>query len=239
MVAIEKEKKHRYVERTVENETDFNLHIKEMISVLKNEKIKENIYVKNIKLSNHAFERFQERINKGFDLMRATRYVKNDLKNAVRVGVILSFEGRINVLYAYNNIGYYLSPDLKTVVTIVLYENVNEEIVCYLAEKHNVNSSDLTVEEIQNLHKKEVLELEGLEKEQCEILMKLEEEVTRTKSLCRDLILQANSRRKEKGYKSLISSNNYKLKIEGRKLFKISIKKRVVLRSMVALIKGE
>lgn len=236
---MKKQREYRYVQKRVETETSYNIHVKEMISVLKNDKIKENIYVKKVKLSNHAFLRFYERINKDMNLSQATRYVRSELSKAVRVGTIVSYDGRVNVLYIRDSVGYHMSPDLKTVVTIGLYNELNVELVKELKREYGISKSYLDECELLDIHKRKLKCLELDEKTQCESLLKLEEETSKTKDICRGLILQAGTERKRRGYKKLISEHSYALKIEGRKLFRTSIKKRLVLRSMASLIKGE
>lgn len=231
-------KKYRYTERKVETETDYNLHVKEMISVLKHEKMKQNIYIKHVKLSNHAYQRFQERIDKSFDLQRATRYVKNDLKDSRRIGTILSFDGRISILYVKDKVGYHMSPDLKTVVTIGIYDELNESLVeDLLANKGlDLSLSDLSREDLIKLHLEELELLEEQENIQCEYLLKIEKDVANMKALCVDLIAHSDKHWKKKKFKETISGQSYILKGEGRKLFKLSSRKRIVLRSLTALI---
>lgn len=231
-------KKYRYAERKVETETDYNLHVKEMISVLKHEKMKQNIYIKHVKLSKHAYQRFKERIDRNYDLQGATRYVRDELKDSRRIGTILSLDGRISILYVKDKIGYHMSPDLKTVVTIGIYNELNQSLVEDLLINKGLSSdySNLSREELIKLHLDELESLEMQESVQCEYLLKVEKDVETTKALCKDLIAHSNTHWKKKGFKETISGQSYILKGEGRKLFKLSSRKRIVLRSLTALI---
>lgn len=226
-----KTKQYRYVERSFETETDFNIHIKEMIQMLKYEKVKENIYVKNVKLSTHGYERFAERIDGSMTLNEATRFVRKELKDAKRVGLITSYHGRLSVLYAKDQIGYYLSPDLKTLVTVSKCKEVTYEPI-----KQLMLNKVLTKEELIQLHMGALEKVEEIEQRQVKQLLKVESDFTETKRICSDLIRNADKHWKKQGYKDAIRTLSYNLKLEGRKLFKISFEKRQILRSLTSLL---
>lgn len=225
-------KNYRYVEKTCGTQTDYSIHVKELINSLKHEKIKENLYIKHVKLSNHAYMRFQERVNPNMSLSTATRYIRGLLKDAKRVGSIVSYDGRLSVLYTSNGLDMYLSPDLKTLITLSPSDNVNLD----LFKSKLPEDRELTKDELLQLHLDEIAILEEEERKQLDVLLRIESNVSETKDICKDLITTIGRRHRTKPIREVIGEQSYLLKKEGKKMFKISIRKRMLLRSMIALL---
>ncbi|MGG0794737.1 hypothetical protein ABE137_12125 [Brevibacillus laterosporus] len=220
---------YRYVKRQFRNEKAYNLHVKEMIEMIKQEEIKKNLYVKGIKLSNHAYKRMKQHF-KVKDMVIATRMVKEMLSKAVRISCIISYEGRINVLYAYNQIAFYLSPDLKTVVTVNRY---------FKARTPNLNKvhKDIDKNSLIKLYLKHLRRIEEKERVQTAKILDIERRVRESVKACESLlhIGRGGGVRRKREIKALISEQNLHLKQEGWKLFHIKLKKKHICKSLVAL----
>jgi len=225
---------YRYVTGKGEREKDLNKHIREMIQVLKHEKIKKNIYIKNITLSSHAFERYNEIFEREKDIVVATRNVKELLKRAVRIGTVLSYDGRVNVLYACEKHGIYLSPDLKTIVTINKYESIIYTPITNEINEKRKKGIEFSKEELLEMHFAEIKRLEKLEEELINKVLSLEKRVTESVDIYTNL-LKKRCKLNKKDIRKHISEQNYNLKVEGRKLFNIKTQKRHVCKSVVAL----
>lgn len=222
----------RYVKRQYQGEFEVNLHIKEMIAMLVNEPIKQNLYVKAVKLSDHAYERFQQYIGEQ-NLASATRTVKEMLSKAVRIGAMLAFDGRINVLYAYQQTAIYLSPDLKTVVTINKCDQLTYRPI--LRRVKNLDNK----EELLNLHMRYLKQIEEKEEQQVQLILEIEQKVRETvDSYAEMLSIVSKGRKRSNGkmIKDLIAEQNLQLKLAGRKLFETKVEKRRIAKSLVSLI---
>jgi hypothetical protein len=219
---------YRYVKRRFKNEKQFNIHVREMIAVLKNEEVKQNLYVRGIKLSNHAFERMQQHFGVN-NIATATRMVKDMLSKAVRIGTVLAYDGRINVLYAYQQIAIFLSPDLKTVVTINKYTDVT-----YNPIRNKVDNC-IDKDKLIKLHLERLKQIEEEEQEYINRILSLEEKVRKEIGKCVSLMRMSRRYDTKKHVKSLISNLNHKLKKEGWKLFNLKVQKRHICKSLVAL----
>lgn len=230
-----KKKNYRYVEKTCNTQTDYSIHVRELINSLKHEKIKESLYVKHVKLSNHAYVRFQERVNPDMSLATATKHVRDLLKDAKRVGSIVSYDGRLSVLYTSEGLDMYLSPDLKTLITISQSDGLNLEL---LKDKLPTDR-ELTKDELLQLHLDEIALLEEEERKQLDVLLKIESNVSETHDICRDLITTIGRRHRTKSIREAIGEQSYLLKKEGKKMFRISVRKRMLLRSMTGLLQKE
>lgn len=89
--------------------------------------------VNKLRLTNHAYQRIKERFNLNCDKEGALNYCKGRLKNAERIGIIVSKEGEETVLYAIGREAYYLSLDETTIKTVtknvkITYEPIKEKI---------------------------------------------------------------------------------------------------------------
>ncbi|TVX85985.1 hypothetical protein [Paenibacillus agilis] len=225
---MSKEKEYRYTKSKGEFEKEFNMHIREMIEMMKNEEVKNNLYVKAVKLSTHAFKRMKQHFN-SVDMVVATRTAKEMLKHAVRIGTVLSYDGRINVLYAYRQTAFFLSPDLKTVVTVNRFPEVT-----YKPLLKNVREG-VEREAMLELHFDHLREMERKEEEQIRLILSIEEKVREATEQCAIMLRIVRGGGRKKNIKKLISEQNNHLKIEGRKLFELKIKKRHLCKSLVAL----
>lgn len=220
---------YRYVQTKKKKESQFNVHVKEMIEMIKNEEIKQNLYVKGVKLSKHALERIDEHFDVS-NLATATRMIKDMLKKAKRIGAVLAFDGRINILYAYDKTAIYLSPNLKTVVTINRYKDCIYEPIKEILEKNGLDK-----ESIVQLHYKYLKEIEREEKQQVKKMLDIEEKVREANSYYETILTVGRGGRGRKmKVKEMISQHNHELKREGWKLFKIKVEKRHICKSLVS-----
>ncbi|OME54097.1 hypothetical protein BSK59_16075 [Paenibacillus odorifer] len=225
---MSKDKEYRYAKSRGEHEKQFNVHIREMIEMMKHEEVKTNLYVKAIKLSSHAFERMEQHF-KISSLATATKVVKDMLKCAVRIGTVLSYDGRINVLYAYRQTAFFLSPDLKTVVTVNKFQKVSYKPLIRKAKE------GLDREEILELHFNYLREIEKQEEEQMRLILSIEEKVREDTASCATMLSLVKGGGRKQGIKQLITEMNAHLKAEGRKLFELKVEKRHLCKSIVAL----
>lgn len=225
---MRKDKEYRYAKSKGEHEKQLNIHIREMIEMMKHEQVKENLYVKAIKLSSHAFERMEKHF-KVTSLATATKIAKDMLKHAVRIGTVLSYDGRINVLYAYRQTAFFLSPDLKTLVTVNKFPNIT-----YKPLLNRVND-DLDREKMLELHFNHLREIEKKEDEQIQLILSIEQKVRETTAQCATMLSLVKGVGRKRDIKRLISEMNAHLKAEGRKLFELKIEKRHLCKSIVAL----
>lgn len=221
---------YRYVTKVKDNEKKINVHMKEMISVLKYNEIKTNLYVKGVKLSSHAIERCGEMF--GVGSATASKMIKDMLKNAIRIGSVLAYDGRQNVLYAYNKTAIFLSPDLKMVVTINRYY----DDVMYDKVKKILLKTKLTDQEVVNLHVKLIRDIEKIEIDLEEKILKINNKVEETTNMYKTILEFGKGRSRKKTVKEMISEHNYMLKIEARKLFELKIQKRHICKSLVNLV---
>lgn len=221
-------KEYRYVTEKKEREKQANIHVKEMIQVLKNEKIVNNLYVKAVKLSAHAFKRFQELFNITSEAT-ANKMVKEMLKKATRIGAVLAYDGRVNVMYAVDQMAIFLSPDLKTVVTVNKYE---EDDVGY---KPIVNKK-LSRDKIIDLHFKYISEIENQEEKFQKKMMNIETNVSEAISLYENILIHGKGYSRKREIKKMISEQNLMLKEEGWKLFNLKVKKRHICKSLASIL---
>jgi hypothetical protein len=222
---------YRYVQRKHKSESQLNLHVKEMIEMIKNEEVKDNLYVKGIKLSSHALERMEEHFGIS-NVATATKMIKDMLSKAKRIGSVLAYDGRINVLYAYDKTAIFLSPNLKTVVTINRYADVTYKPIMKDVDKDSIDKQSLI-----ELHFKHLSEIERQEEQQIKRMLEIDSLVNEANQQYQ-LILDVGSRGKgrRKQVKGLISDQNLMLKQEGRKLFNIKVEKRHICKSLVSLM---
>lgn len=226
---MSKTKDYRYVQsKRGEREKQFNIHIREMIEMMKHEEVKTNLYVKAVKLSAHAFERMGTHFEIS-NLATATKITKEMLKNAVRIGSVLSYDGRINVLYAYHQTAFFLSPDLKTVVTVNKFAEVTYKPFL------KVINQGVDRETILEMHFDLLREIEEREEKQMRLILSIEESVREATDQCATLLSLVKNGGRKKSIKELISEMNHQLKLEGRKLFELKIEKRHLCKSLVAL----
>lgn len=223
-------KDYRYVSRTGKHETQLNLHVKEMIEVIKNEEIKKEIYVKAVKLSTHAFKRFKQIFNVN-NLATANRITKDMLKNAMRIGAVLAYDGRVNVMYALNNTAFFMSPDLKTVVTVNKYQNE-----LYKPISKIVNRRKLGQEDTVKLHLKFLKNMEEQERVFVESMLKIEEKVSEAVGMYSTILEFGKGFKRKQQVKEMISEYNLMLKQEGWKLFNLKVEQRHVCKSLASII---
>jgi hypothetical protein len=222
----------RYVIKKGKKESIYNIYVKEMIEMLKNEEVKENLYINGIKLSNHAFDRVKQHFGIT-NLATATRFIKDMLKNAKRIGTVLSYDGRINVMYAYNQTAILLSPDLRTVVTVNKYKNMTYSKIY---EKFGIKAKEnIDKDKLIELHLKYLEEIEEKEREQTKVLLDIEEKVREAKEFYQTILDVGRGKGRKKRVKKMISEFNYLLKKEGWKLFSIKVEKRYVCKSLSTL----
>ncbi|MCY9757678.1 hypothetical protein M5X00_25970 [Paenibacillus alvei] len=225
---MSKDKAYRYTKSKGEREKQVNIHIREMIEMIKYEEVKKNLYVKAIKLSTHAFGRMKQHFDI-VDIAVATRTAKEMLRHAVRIGSVLSYDGRINVLYAYRQTAFFLSPDLKTVVTVNKFEEISYKPL--LKKVHN----GLEREKLLELHFDYLREIEKKEEEQARLILSIEQKVREATDQCTTMLRLVKCGGRKKDIKQLISEQNHHLKMEGRKLFDLKVEKRHLCKSLVAL----
>jgi hypothetical protein len=219
---------YRYAKSKGEYEKQFNIHVREMIEMIKNEQVKDNLYVKAVKLSSHAFERMEQHF--GVDnLATASKVAKDMLKHAVRIGTVLAFDGRINVLYAYRQTAFYLSPDLKTLVTVNMYPEVTYRQLL------NKVSDCIDREALIELHFNYLRDIEQKEQAQMQLILSIDKKVREATEQCVTMLGLVKGGGRKQAIKQLISDQNNQLKIEGRKLFELKIEKRHLCKSLVAL----
>ncbi|EJW13939.1 hypothetical protein M5X02_20285 [Paenibacillus alvei] len=225
---MSKDKIYRYAKSKGEYEKQVNIHIREMIEMIKYEEVKKNLYVKGIKLSTHAFKRMKQHFDL-VDVAVATRKAKEMLRHAVRLGTVLSYDGRINVLYAYRQTAFFLSPDLKTVVTVNRFHEISYKPV--LKKVHD----GLDREELLELHISHLREIERKEEEQMRLILSIEQKVREATEQCATMLRLVRGGGRKKEIKHLISEQNHHLKMEGRKLFELKVEKRHLCKSLVSL----
>lgn len=225
---MSKDKAYRYAKSKGEYEKQVNIHIREMIEMIKHEEVKKNLYVKGIKLSTHAFERMQQHFECA-DIAVATRTAKEMLKHAVRIGTVLAYDGRINVLYAYRQTAFFLSPDLKTVVTVNKFQEVSYKPLLKKVRE------GLDREAIIELHFDYLREIERKEEELMRLILSIEQKVREATEQCAMMLRVVRGGGRKKNIKQIISEQNHHLKMEGRKLFELKIEKRHLCKSLVAL----
>lgn len=223
-----KTKVYRYNEQSSKQKL-INVHIKEMISVLDKEPIKHNLYIKGIKLSSHALKRVKQCYNIENEAT-ATRFIKDILKDATRIGEVVAYDGRVNVLYAYNKNAIFLSPNLKTVVTVNVYGDT-------IFNPLEVEVSQQNKQDLIDMHYKELTDRQVEIDEQMKVVLdihrKVEESVEQYKSI---MNVGRLKRKKVKVIESMISEFNKQVKSEGRKLFFMQSDKRQIAKSLVSLI---
>lgn len=218
----------RYAESKGEYEKQINIHIREMIEMIKNEEVKANLYVKGVKLSSHALERMEQHFGVS-NLATATKMAKDMLTHAVRIGTVLAYDGRINVLYAYRQTAFFLSPDLKTLVTVNKYEHVSYKPILKKVQ------SDIDTDEMIALHYQYLREIEEKERVQMNLILSIEQKVRDATDQCASMLRLVRGGGHKKEIKKLISDQNHQLKLAGRKLFELKVEKRHVSKSLVAL----
>lgn len=221
---------YRYVQRKHKTESQLNIHVKEMIQMIKNEEVKANLYVKGIKLSSHALERMEQHFSVS-NTATATKMVKEMLNKAKRIGAVLAFDGRINVLYAYEQTAIYLSPNLKTVVTVNKYSDVTYKPIARLLMEKTVDKQELI-----DLHLKYLTDIEVQEEAQIKRMLDIESKVDEATKQYQLILDVGKGRGRKKQVKELISDQNHMLKQEGWKLFNIKVEKRHICKSLVSLI---
>lgn len=219
---------YRYAKSKGENEKQVNIHIREMVEMIKNEEVKENLYAKNIKVSHHAYVRLKEHYDAD-NLAKATKVARDMLSHASRIGTVLSYDGRINVLYAYRQTAFFLSPDLKTLVTVNKYP-----VVTYRQLLHKVREG-VDREYLLELHFNLLREFEAREQEQSKKILMIEQRVRETTAQCVSMLGLVRGGGRKSGIKRIISEYNHQLKFEGKKLFELKIEKRHLCKSLVAL----
>lgn len=219
---------YRYATKSAEDEKDSNVYLKEMIEMMKNEKVKTNLYVKAVKLSEHAFRRVRRHLGI-FNLATANKTVKEMLQKAVRIGTILSKEGRINVMYVYNQIAFFLSPDLKTVVTVNKFTQTTWRF------GKEFKGEDVSKEELIERHWAVLREMEAEEDQMIQFILAIEAKVSDAKSQFSSHLgyLKKNKHRYE--ITKTISEQNMQLKNEARKLFRLKSEKRRLCKSLASL----
>lgn len=212
--------------------------IREMLAMMENEKVEEEINYDKIQMSRHALQRVREHTGIS-DEKKARRFVIDILKKSTRIGVQVSKEGRINVLYAYEQHAVYLSPNLENVVTfhklkamtfkpmLSLYEQLQEEY----------QGAELQQKLIE-AHKDKLARLEEVEQRQFEKVSKRNKELTRLEILRETQKTRSNktNRRIESYVKKQVVSERRKLIKDGERLFNIKSDKRKLLKSLCALL---
>lgn len=78
---------------------------------------------KKVKITEHAYKRASDRLGLT-NRNHATGQIRSILKNAQRIGLIVSEDGNESILYALNRIAIYLSTDLQRVITVNRFENI-------------------------------------------------------------------------------------------------------------------
>lgn len=222
-------KEYRYVTSKKVREKQSNIHVKEMIQVLKNEKITTNLYVKAVKLSAHAFGRFQELFSVTSEAT-ANKMVKEMLKRATRIGAVLAYDGRVNVLFAVDQTAIFLSPDLKTVVTVNKYK---KDKVGY---KPIVKKKNLSRDKVIDLHFKYINEMESQEEEYQKKMLSIESDVSEAVSMYENILIHGKGYQRKLEIKKMIAEQNLRLKKEGWKLFNLKVEKRHVCKSLASML---
>lgn len=218
---------YRYTKSKGDREKLHNIHIREMIEMIKNEKVEDVLQVKHIRISNHAYQRVKSHF--GIDNINdAAKKVRLMLRKAVRIGTVLSYDGRINVLFAYQQTAFYLSPDLKILVTVNKYPKVT-----YKQLLHKVRQG-ADRDHLIKLHYDLLKEIEEQEQKHIKKILVIEQRVRETTEQLVGFLHFMRSPQKH-SLKAIISEMNLELKLEGRKLFDLKVEKRHICKSLVAL----
>lgn len=181
-----------------------------------------DLKLKDIALTSHSTDRARERLNittKDYNTILGR--VRNELKLAKYIGVILDDEGKESHLYSYNNIGYYLTMDKKKVATIMIHNKIS-----YAPLKKNM--IELHKKEIRKLTRAEVARLKRFD----EFKLKMQMEV----SALEYKIHRSRSKRAKNTYMNMIDQWNQQHKELEDEIVNIKKEKRRVSRSLVALI---
>lgn len=103
--------------------------------------------ISKVEITDHAYKRASERFNFKEEKV-AKAQIKGLLKKSKLIGMQLSENGTPSVLFAYKRHGFYLSRDLKTVLTVNRFESVTYEPL-----KNKI--AELHAKEIRKLERKE------------------------------------------------------------------------------------
>lgn len=218
----------RYIQPK-ENEHIKNARAREMMESMKKEKLSdEDINFNKLIVTKHASKRFVD--NFGSNIHIAGFRIKRILKKAKRIGLQIDKDGRESILYTYKGCNIYLTKDLSRVVTVnaigELQDSYIDERVEELRQRAEGHDFDKGLKEI---FESRWIELERQEKIQEQVLSRTQQEVNENiKKLT--MLLKDDESFKPKRYdrylKKRISEENYKIKLEARKLFYIKASKR-------------
>lgn len=230
--------KYRYTGKIHEKEKDYNRNVREMLEMIKNEEVRKGeIDYKNLQMTRHATERVIEHLecNEG----KALKKVQWMLKRSTRVGDQLAFDGRINVMFVFNQYAIYLSPNLENVVTFHKVDRVTyNPIKRALPKLQKQYSEDELKDKLISMHREAWDDIEQKEIEQTQILLDVENEVS--KSIDKLASLLNDNSYKPKHYakylRQRINEERYKIKVEGHRLFQLKLEKRHVGKSMASLL---
>lgn len=175
---------------------------------------------KQINMSDHAYKRAAERLNLK-DKNVALGHIRSALRRGKRIGHVTSEDGKLSVLYAHGRTGIYLTPDLKTVVTVTKHE-----VVTYEPLKHKLVS--LHEKELRKLTRTEQARLRYLTdlKHDCDVeIAELKRRIHKTRS--RNVKLQCEIR---------IKAIKQSIEEYENEIVELRSQRRQVARSMVALV---
>jgi hypothetical protein len=225
----------RYI-KGYKNEDDYSRNIREMICMIKNERINNGrLNLDKLKVSTHALDRAVEHLEcaKHQVLPR----VKSILKRATRIGEQLAYDGRINVLFVHKQYAIYLSPNLEYVVTVrkycqVTYKPIRQRIP-ELKEKYQGKEFR---REMFRLHEQAWAEISEREEKQLKIVMELDRSVVEQMQRLHKLRTAGYSPRHYMKYTSeRLKEERERLVAEGEKLFRIKMEKRHIGKSITAV----
>jgi hypothetical protein len=225
----------RYATRHL-GERKYSRNVREMIEMIKNEEINNGeIDYKGFKMSGHALERAMEYFN--CSEHGAYKLVRHVLKRAERIGEQLAYDGRINILFVYDQFAIYMSPSLEHVVTVRKYQKISYKPIRKMLPqlKSNLEGKELK-EELVRLHKEAWDKLEKRESKQLDLVLEIDREVSDQIKKFEQLSQGHCPRHYKKFLKESLKEARSKLVKEGNKLFKIKLQKRHVGKSITSVL---
>lgn len=177
---------------------------------------------KNIKITHHALLRTKERIRwkckKEFEWISN---IRSSLAHAKYVGVVPDDEGRDSHLYACGKVGYYVSMDKKSLVTVIPEDKTIESPV-------QTKILELYRKELRKLTRKESARLKKLY--ELEIRNKMEVATLEYK------IFRSRSENAKKVYREQIEQLNIEFTEMQNEIDDIRKEKKKLSKSLVAII---
>jgi hypothetical protein len=209
------------IEKLIENantQTNIPLETRKKPTYIQYGDIK--VDVDSIKISDHSFKRSKERLGFQSDKQIAGE-LKGMLKKSKLIGRQVSEEGNEAILFAHGRTGLFLSPCLKTVVTVTRHETVTyEPLKNKLVELH--------AKEYRKLERKENARLKQLVTAKLEAEMEISQckyRSHRTKSIAIKNVCQAR-----------INAVTLHIQELENEITNIQSEKRQVGRSMISVI---